>query len=251
MTPNEHSSRPRKTFSAMSNAAEDVHQRRFAGTSFLVIDLAGVAPPTRRRMTPAGRRRHTPGDGLREELETRGDDAGLWLDLARATVQYREMTGEWNLDRRSRRTGNAKREKVSGSRCSSRTRRTCSLCSTVVLPRLRAEGDRDAVPAVDHHHRPRQLHQLLFAEVLARFFVHVIGHVRLADERQRLRPGKRRALPIAVERRFAPGIEQVDALLRFAAGARVDAVHVDAVRAAVDLRRADLDQLQQRMLEAE
>ena len=33
-----------------------------------------------------------------KELKTR-DDAGLWLDLARATVQYREMTGQGNLDR--------------------------------------------------------------------------------------------------------------------------------------------------------
>jgi len=34
-----------------------------------------------------------------KELTTRPNDPGLLLDLARATVQYRELTGEGNLDR--------------------------------------------------------------------------------------------------------------------------------------------------------
>jgi len=57
------------------------------------------------RCVPCSKRQRSE-QGLREqigtvleELETRRDDAGLWLDLARATVQYREMTGDGNLDR--------------------------------------------------------------------------------------------------------------------------------------------------------
>jgi tetratricopeptide (TPR) repeat protein len=52
------------------------------------------------------RKRHRTEHSLREQigtvlkgLETRRDDPDLCLDLARATVQYREMTGEGNLDR--------------------------------------------------------------------------------------------------------------------------------------------------------
>lgn len=52
------------------------------------------------------RKRQRTEHSLREQiatvlkgLETRRDDPDLCLDLARATVQYREMTGEGNLDR--------------------------------------------------------------------------------------------------------------------------------------------------------
>src|SRR5581483_3219707 len=53
------------------------------------------------------------------------------------------------------------------------------------------------------------------------------------------------ALARGVERRFAPGVEQIDALLALAALAQGLAVHVQAIGAAVDLRRAHLDQLDQ------
>ena len=54
----------------------------------------------------------------------------------------------------------------------------------------------------------------------------------------------------AVERGLAPGVEQVEPLLGLAGGARVLAVHVDAIRAAVQLRGAHLDELEQSVLEA-
>src|SRR5262249_18745925 len=66
-----------------------------------------------------------------------------------------------------------------------------------------------------------------------------------ADARDGLGPLERRALTIAEERRLPPGVERVEALLGFACVPGVLGVHVDAVRAAVDLRRADLDELEQ------
>src|SRR5690606_1582427 len=59
-----------------------------------------------------------------------------------------------------------------------------------------------------------------------------------------------RAFARAVEGRLAPGVERVQALLGFAFGARILAVHVDAVRAAVDLRGAHLHEAEQAVLQA-
>jgi hypothetical protein len=57
------------------------------------------------------------------------------------------------------------------------------------------------------------------------------------------------ALAVGVAGRLVPGVEQEEALLALAAGQGVARVHVDAEGAAVDLRRAGLHQLDERMLE--
>ena len=53
--------------------------------------------------------------------------------------------------------------------------------------------------------RERQIHELLFLEVPSRFFINIIGSVRLGNQRERFGPRERGALTLAVERRFAPG----------------------------------------------
>src|SRR5262245_66356627 len=78
--------------------------------------------------------------------------------------------------------------------------------------------------------------------------VSLIGRMGFGHQRQSLGPSERGAFAGAVERRFAPGIEQVKALLALAALARGGGVHVKARRAAVDLRRADLHQFHQAFL---
>src|SRR5262249_6843776 len=67
---------------------------------------------------------------------------------------------------------------------------------------------------------------------------------------QRLSPAQRGPLPLGVARRFAPGRQQVDALLGLAPAAGLGRMHVDAVGAAVDLRSAKLHELDQARLEA-
>jgi hypothetical protein len=72
-----------------------------------------------------------------------------------------------------------------------------------------------------------QLDKFFVGELPADLVVHGIGNVRLRDQGQSLRPGERRLLALRVQRRFAPGIKQIKAFLRFAAGARFTRVHVD------------------------
>jgi hypothetical protein len=45
-----------------------------------------------------------------------------------------------------------------------------------------------------------------------------------------------------------PGVEQIEALLGLAAGARFARMHMDAIGAAIDLRGASLDQIDRRMV---
>src|SRR5690349_15535659 len=71
----------------------------------------------------------------------------------------------------------------------------------------------------------------------------VCGSSVSASHRQRC------PLAQAVERRLAPGREDVQPLLVLAPGPSVLAVHVEAVGAAVELGGAQLDELQQRRLE--
>src|SRR5262249_28395543 len=74
------------------------------------------------------------------------------------------------------------------------------------------------------------------------------GAVR--DARHRLGPGKRGALAIRVARTLAPGVERVEPLLALAERTQILPVHIDAVPTAVDLRRAQLDEIDQRRIEA-
>src|SRR5574340_1280131 len=119
----------------------------------------------------------------------------------------------------------------------------------MIVAHLGAEGVGKPVPAVDRDGAERQVHDFLLSEVFACFGVKLVGH-SLADARQCLGPGERGTLAVSKERRFAPGVERVQALLGFAARARVFAMHVEAVGAAVDLRGAHLDEFHERMLKA-
>jgi len=69
--------------------------------------------------------------------------------------------------------------------------------------------------------------------------------VTLGNVRHRFGPRERRALALVEERRLAPGIERVEALLGFALGAGILGVHVETVSTAVDLGCASLDQVLQ------
>ena len=80
----------------------------------------------------------------------------------------------------------------------------------------RAEADGQAVPDVDGADGERQVHLLLLREVLLQQSVVRVGRRRLGHQRQRLGPGQRRPLALAVERRLAPGREQVEAGLALA-----------------------------------
>jgi hypothetical protein len=111
------------------------------------------------------------------------------------------------------------------------------------------EADCYAVPSVDRRDRNGKLDQLFLGEVPARFLVHFIRDTGLRHQYHRLGPGERRPLAIAVERRLAPGVEQVEPLLALAVGTGVARVHVKAIGAAVDLRSAHLYQLDQAGLE--
>src|SRR5690606_18441433 len=118
-----------------------------------------------------------------------------------------------------------------------------------IAPDLAPEPDGKSVPGVDGSDRQRQVDQLLLVEVLPHALVELVGNVVLRDERQGFRPLESRPLALAVERSLAPRRQQVEALLGLPCCARVLGVHVDAVRAAVELRGACLDQFEERVLE--
>src|SRR4051794_24721760 len=103
-----------------------------------------------------------------------------------------------------------------------------------------AEADRDPVPGVDRGHSPRQVRELPLGELPPRLSEQGIADA-LADARDGLGPGQCRPLPVGEEGRLAPGVQRVDPLLRLPRRPGVLRVHVDAIGAAVDLRRPDLD----------
>jgi hypothetical protein len=110
---------------------------------------------------------------------------------------------------------------------------------------LGAGADEQPIPGIDGRDREDKLRQLVLVEVLGGGVPDVVGHVRLGDERYRLAQLQRRALTLAVERALAPSVQRVQARRALAGGARVLPVHVEAERAAVDLRGADAQQLAQ------
>jgi hypothetical protein len=74
--------------------------------------------------------------------------------------------------------------------------------------------------------------------------------MRLGDERERFSPLERGALPRRVVRRLAPCVEAVEPLFGLAVRARILAVHVQTIGAAVDLRRPHPDEVDQFAVEA-
>jgi len=73
--------------------------------------------------------------------------------------------------------------------------------------------------------------------------------VVLGQQGHRLGETERGTLPGGEEGRLPPGGQRVDPLLGLASGAGVLGVHVDAVRAPVELRSTDPDQLAQPVVE--
>src|SRR6476646_3943209 len=104
----------------------------------------------------------------------------------------------------------------------------------LVGSRRRAEADGEAVPAIDGDDGECQVGQLIFAELLTRLFVYVVGDVRLGNQRHRLRPCQGGAFAVSIEWRLTPGAQRVEALLRLTTGAGVLGVHIQTEGAAVD-----------------
>jgi hypothetical protein len=67
---------------------------------------------------------------------------------------------------------------------------------------------------------------------------------------QRIGPAERGPLALGIARRLAPGREEIEALFGLAFRARLGSMRVDAIGAAIDLRGADLDQLDKAGFEA-
>jgi len=111
------------------------------------------------------------------------------------------------------------------------------------------EADGQPVPGVDRADQHGQVDLLGGGEVPGELLVIPVGSMGLGHQGQGLGPGEGGPLPVVEERRFPPGVEEVEPLLRLAAGAGILGVHVEAEGAAVDLRGAGLHQLDQAVLQ--
>ena len=94
------------------------------------------------------------------------------------------------------------------------------------------------------------MHQLVFRELLSHVLVHLVRDMTLGDQGERLGPLQRGALARRVVRRLAPRLEAVEPLFGLAVRARILAVHIQTIGAAVDLRRAHPDEVEQLVVEA-
>src|SRR5919106_3266699 len=101
----------------------------------------------------------------------------------------------------------------------------------------RAEADLDPVPSVDRHNQQGELHLLLLTELRLQRLVNIIRRARLGYQRQGFGPSKRGAFALAIERRLAPGIQQIKTLLGLAIFSRARGVHVKTKSTPIDLRR--------------
>lgn len=87
------------------------------------------------------------------------------------------------------------------------------------------------------------------AGTLRGLWEHKTAFMLVRHQRERFGPLERRAFSVREERRFAPHDDGRETPLGFAALARVRRMHIDAIRAAVDLRRAQPHQFGQRFFE--
>ncbi len=113
-----------------------------------------------------------------------------------------------------------------------------------------SRGNAQPIPAIDGCDGQREVSEFLFTELLAGFFVHGIRNMRFRDPGDGFCPSQCSAFSVAVIRRFFPGIERIQALLAFADGSQVLPVHVETIRAAVDLRAAEPDEVQKRFFQS-
>jgi GntR family transcriptional regulator/MocR family aminotransferase len=79
--------------------------------------------------------------------------------------------------------------------------------------------------------------------VLGDFGVDLIGHMVGGDKRNGLGESQRRPFAGGEELRLPPNRQRVDTLLAFAGGAGVPAVHIDAIRASIQLRDPQAEEL--------
>src|SRR5215217_2450409 len=123
------------------------------------------------------------------------------------------------------------------------------LAARLVASGHRPRADREPVPAVYRNGGHGKIDQFLLGKLLPRPLVDLVAHVSLGDPGDGLGPLQGRPLSLAEERRLAPGVERIEALLAFARSPCVLGVHVYAERAAVDLGRAHPHQLKKSRLE--
>ena len=97
-------------------------------------------------------------------------------------------------------------------------------------------ADRQAIPDVDRADRHQKYNDFLFAERVHRPGPDVIRDSAFIDQRDRLRQRDRGFLPFGIQaRRLAPTGEHVDAAVIDTGLTRFATVHVEAVRASVEL----------------
>src|SRR5579863_1907589 len=115
----------------------------------------------------------------------------------------------------------------------------------LICARLRAETDGEAIPAIDCDDRECQVHQFLFAEILAHLLVEFIRDVVIRNQCHTLCPREGRTLAFRVVRGFAPRIEAVETLLALASNSRIFPVHIETKSAPIELRSTQPDQFEQ------
>lgn len=120
----------------------------------------------------------------------------------------------------------------------------------MVAAREVLDGNVEAIPAVNGDNSQEQVHILFFIEVLANTLIEIVRNTAIGDEGDSFGELEDDTLPFCIERSFAPGIEKVDALFRFAGKTCVFGVHVKAVAAAVELRGANVDEVNEAMVKA-
>ena len=119
------------------------------------------------------------------------------------------------------------------------------------LPGWRAPaiGDAEPVPDVDRGNGRGQVGQFLVGKFRARLRVDFVADAR-RQQRQRLGPGQRRTFARGKLRHLTPHHDKIELVDRHAEPLRLKDMILHAEGAAVDLRRPQLDQLEQRLLDA-
>lgn len=113
-----------------------------------------------------------------------------------------------------------------------------------------AGGDGQTIPHIDGGSENGKVHDFFFAEMRFHFFIDVIGDVSFGNQGHSFDPGEGGAFSFGVKGRLAPGIQGIQALLGLAEGAGIFRMHVNAIGAAVDLRGAQLQQVELFVIEA-
>ena len=109
--------------------------------------------------------------------------------------------------------------------------------------------DRDSVPSVDHRDRPHQLSEFVRLEVRARLLPDLAWDMLIANQSDRVGERERCAFLVVEGGRVVPGGDSVEALLALAGSAGDLRVLVDALRAAVQDRYAQVDEFPQARVE--